>query len=299
MKKILAIIFFLYNTLFVFSQEEEKEVKVRLNLKLLDFCLGSAYNGGFIGVQSGFKVEGFLLKDKLIPEFQYNHGWIDIERLTWRTEEIKPFSDIKLGLRIGKFRTGDANFRTLSCIDRYEKSADGKTLTEYYEQENVSGDLHVGFAGGIYYSRAFMGKPFTKESGVEGSLSLNTTSFYGGIGVTKTINNEPKIYKSGNVCIWDRYTYYYINGLFALNHTMGENYYYAGSPNPVAGSNSYPAIASQVDNIREFRPYGLIIGVESGRFRRGFVGSFELGIIPALKGNGFFFKTGANIALGF
>lgn len=278
------------------NEETEKHMKVRFQAKLLDFCLGSLYDGGFMGIQSGIRAEAFLAKGNIIPEIQYNHGWYDVQRASFGNKDLKPFSDIRIGVRIGKIKEDGAVWRNLNCIDRTEKS--GNIITTWYENEKVYGKLHVGFAGGLYMSRAFLGKPFTKESGVEGSVALNTQSVYGGIAVTKMKDNELKNYKSGNTCRWDKYTQYYVHALLAINHSLGDNYYYGGLPYPVAGSSGYNGYPDQQKNLREFRSYGIVAGFEDGRMRKGFVGNYEAGFIPSLKGNGFFFKVGANIAIG-
>lgn len=269
---------------------------LRLEIKPAEYCMGSVYNGGFMCVQSGIKAETFLLNGKLIPEVQYNRGLFDIEKISFPNEYMKPFSDLKVGIRFGKFEEGASTFRRLRCIDRTER--DGNTITEYYEEGDVKGDLHLGFTAGMYMSRAFLKSGFTEESGIDASVSIHSTSVYGGIAVTKIIDNKARQYSSGNICTWDKYALYYLNVMYAVQHNIGDMYYTAGQPSPIAGSQVYPATPGVEDKLRDFRPFGFSMGFVGGRWRKGFVGSYEVGMIPSLKGKGFFVKIGASIALG-
>ncbi|MBX7094468.1 MAG: hypothetical protein K1X56_07100 [Flavobacteriales bacterium] len=278
------------------KEEKSDPLKLRAQILLLDYGLGSLYNGGFMGIHSGIRLESYLLKGKLIPEIIYKRGWLDIEKLTYKYDEMKPFSEMKIGVRFGMSEAGKASWRNLRCIDRTERS--GNIITTYYEQEKVTGVLHFGFAGGLYFSRGFAGNPFTEESQMEGSIFTSSQSVYGGIAITKMKNNEIKRYSSGNECRWDKYTQYYIHALYSVHHTLGDVYYYGGSSSPIDGSTTFPAIPSKREYLRDFRPFGLVVGFEDGRMRRGFIGNYEAGFIPGLKGNGFYFKAGANIAIG-
>lgn len=181
------------------SGSKEKLMLFRLQFKVAEYCMGAVYNGGFMGLQSGIRAEAYLLHGKLIPEVQYNHGWVDMEKFSFPNDVMKPFSDIRVGVRIGKFQPGKSTFRNLHCIDRIER--DGNIETTYYEDEEVHGDRHIGLTGGMYMSRAFLNSAFTAESGIDGSVSVNSQSLYIGLALTKMIDNKAKEYKSGNTCI--------------------------------------------------------------------------------------------------
>lgn len=297
MKSTVISLFGLFVALYVYGQSNVQGLPyLRLEIKPAEYCMGSVYNGGFMCVQSGIKAETFLLGGKLIPEVQYNRGLFDIEKLSFPNEYMKPFSDLRFGVRYGKYVVGGSTFRHLRCIDRVER--DGNTITEYYEEENVHGDLHLGFAAGMYMSRAFLKSGFTEESGIDGSVSVNATSIYAGFALTKLIDNKTKEYKSGNYCTWDKYALYYFNVMYAVQHSIGDAYYVGGAPTPIAGQ-AYPNIPNVSDKLRDFRPFGFSMGFVGGRWRKGFVGSYEVGMIPSLKGKGFFVKIGASVALGF
>ncbi len=296
MKISLSTFFGLLIWLNAFSQSNVQGLPfLRLEIKPAEYCLGSVYNGGFMCVQSGIKAETFLLGGKLIPEVQYNRGLFDLEKLSFPNDYMKPFSDLRFGVRMGKYFEGRSTFRKLRCIDHAEK--EGDIITVYYEEENVHGDLHVGFTAGMYMSRSFLKSGFTTESGIDASVSLNSTSVYAGFAMTKIIDNKAKQYSSGNVCTWDKYALYYFNVLYSLQHKIGDSYYVGGLPTSIAGQ-AYPFQADVSDKLLDFRPFGISMGFVGGRWRRGFVGSYEVGMIPSLKGKGFFVKIGASYALG-
>lgn len=260
---------------------------IRLQLKLAEYCLGSVYSGS-MAVQSGLRVESILMNGRLIPELQVHRDLVNVEKLTYGQKEVKPFMDFKAGIRYGKADRG--KFKRLSCIDHAERS--GNIVTTYYEEKTIYGDRNIGLAGGYYMSRSMI-NPFKKETEILGVSQFVTHNVYAGFSVTKMMNKKVK-YASGNICYWDQYRYFYANALFCVNYSLEDSFHNAGFNYPVRNPQT-----PQTDNLRSFRRTGILIGYENGRKRRGFCGNYELGIIPALKGRGFFFKCGASYIFGY
>jgi hypothetical protein len=261
-----------------------KGFRMHLQIKPLEYSMGSIYNGT-LALQGGGRVEFMMANDAIIPEIQYHRDYLNMAKMSESVDAIKPFNDLKVGVRLGF--PGTASFNNLKCIDR--STREGNTITTYYEQEKVRGRRNLGLSAGLYLYRTFV-NPFTKVSEKLGVTSFNAQCFYLGLARTKYIDGKTKKYSSGNTCTWDKYSYWYASALYAVNYKLGESVYQAGGSTDLFPNKQF---------VRPFNRTGLLLGYESGRMLRGFVGNFELGIVPALKGRGFFFKAGGSYAIGF
>lgn len=83
-----------------------------------------------------------------------------------------------------------------------------------------------------------------------------------------------------------------------MNHTIGDMYYVGGVPSAIAGTQTYPAYAGVQDKLRAFVPYGFVLGFEGGRWRRGFVGNYGLGMIPVIEGKRSVLQSWSKLRLG-
>lgn len=277
---------FLFSLIFIglhskaFSQSNP--AFLRATLTPFAYSMGSVQ---MLSVQAGLKGEAFLFKGRLVPEFSLSKSYLH-SNIEESADNFSPYGEWRLGTRIGFH--GSGQMRSLKCVDHYEQN--GKSVMVFYEEEELLCNRLIGISGGLLKYKSSISNPYIKEFQSRGSEGISVLSLYAGINITRWIHGQFD-YESGNTCLWDKYQMFYVYGVQGISHNRS-NLVYSSSPAGLFDRAVYS------DKLRGFSNQGFILGYEYGGFMKGFVGAFELAVLPGVEGRRMFFKCSASYAIG-